>query len=116
MRTDSDDSRMRSSTVAILSTNWLKDWPICASSSRPAEVRRRVRSPSPEAMSCSASRATARRLSMRRSATVSSTAAPSTDSTVMRAATCSSARTESVACARSITTASVQGVPSTLAA
>ena len=67
-------------------------------------------------MSCKASRATAKRMSIRRSTTVNSTAVPSTESAVMKAATCSSALTECVACARSITTASVQGVPSTLAA
>ena len=115
-RTDSEDSRMLTSTLAILSTNWLNDVAMAASSSLPWVSRRRVRSPSPDAMSRSASLTRPRRRSWRLTATVNSATATNTLSTVIRPAICSIAVTAWVASERSMAMARVHGVPSTLAA
>ncbi len=107
---------MRSSTAAILFTKWLKAVAICASSSLPLLSRRTVRSPSPEAMSSSASRTMARRRSWRLTATDTRATAATRHSAVMAAATCNRWRSGAVASARSMPMASTQGVPSTLTA
>ncbi|MNK52352.1 hypothetical protein D3C87_712830 [compost metagenome] len=73
--TDSLAVRIFTSTAAILSMKRLKAPAICASSSTPEASRRRVRSPSPEAMSSSASRTSSRRLSILNTSSDSSSAA-----------------------------------------
>ena len=115
-RTDSADWRMRSSTAAILSANWLKPWAICASSSRPCASRRLVRSPSPEAMPCSASRTSVRRRSMRHHGRHHHAGQQHKDDGAEHGGLAQGSGRADRASASSATTASIQGVPSTLAA
>ena len=115
-RTDSADSRMRSSTAAIFSVKLLKAWPMSDSSSRPCTCRRRVKSPSPEAMSCSALRTVTSGASMRRTVSPITSAATTMHARVLSVATWPRRVSEAKASARSAATTSIQGVPCTLAA
>ena len=116
VRTVSDAARICSSTAAILSAKRLKALAICVSSSRPEASMRRVRSPSPEAMSSSASRTSSMRRSWRLTNTDIRPPAASRHSTVIMTVMRSIDLNVAVARSRSTAVSSIHGVPSTLAA
>ena len=112
-RTDPLASRICSSTPESLEAKLLKSVAICASSSSPCASIRRARSPSPEPMSCMASRTCVRR--RRRRAKMAASANPAANTTTMPVAmdTCSMVVMAANASALSSAIASIQGVPST---